>query len=76
MAMDSATAAAEAGRKIIGVEDMNRAVDFWPSALRLSEALVPQDRKQLQLLISLGARRSSEHEERLRLVLGEQHLAV
>jgi len=43
---------------------------------RLGEALNAKDGEQLQLLVGLGTGRSGEHEQRLRLILGEEDLAV
>jgi hypothetical protein len=40
------------------------------------EVLLSQHGERAQLLVSLGAWGSGEHEQRLRLVLGEQHLTV
>src|SRR5690348_17781269 len=44
--------------------------------LRVGEPFLAEDKEQLQLLVTLGARRGGEDKQRDRLVLGEQHLAV
>ena len=40
------------------------------------EALLAQHGEQLELLVALGTRRRGEYQQRLGLVLGEEHLAV